>query len=141
MDSREMSEETNNDTPTPDSEREPASSPSTTLVAQAEAVFESYLAARVVNARRELTSAKVALLRDPRNRARLEAIRRAETDVEKLQAQLIEQKRNAARARARMDHTSTTPATPLNDASHLTSTTRPDGDAVSVPIRREPQKK
>jgi hypothetical protein len=136
-----MSEKTSNDTPTPDTELEPVASPSSTLVAQAEAVFESYLAARVVNARRELTSAKVALLRDPRNRARLEAIRHAETDVEKLQAQLVEQKRNAARARARIDHTSGPPATPINDASHLASTTRPDGDVVSVPIVRGPQNK
>lgn len=91
---------------------------SPTLVAQAEAVFESYLAARVVNARRELAAAKNALLSDNRSRDKLEAVRRAETNLEKLQSQLLDQKRNAARARARTEHE---PATPTTDASHLPS--------------------
>lgn len=77
----------------------PAGFSSGALVAQAESLFETYLAARLVRARRNLTFAKVALLRDPRNRAKLEDLRRAETEAERLQAQLVEQARKAAQAR------------------------------------------
>jgi hypothetical protein len=76
-------------------------SPTPTLAAQAEAVFESYLTARVVNARREVAAAKAALLGDARDRHKLEVLRRAENNLEKLQAQLVEQKANTNRARAR----------------------------------------
>ncbi|MBI3897070.1 MAG: hypothetical protein HY308_02105 [Gammaproteobacteria bacterium] len=78
------------------------SSSSPTLIAQAESVFESYLAARLVRARRELTSAKVALLRDSHDRGKREALRRAEMEVEQLQSQLVAQSRKTAQARARV---------------------------------------
>lgn len=82
----------------------PVNFSSSALVAQAETLFETYLAARLVRARRHLTFAKVALLRDPRNRAKLEELRRAETEAEQLQAQLIEQARKTAQARDRRSH-------------------------------------
>jgi hypothetical protein len=74
--------------------------PSAERVAQAETVFESYLAARVVRARRDVTAAKIALLRDPRNRTRLKALHHAQAEAEQLQAQLSEQTHKAVQARA-----------------------------------------
>ncbi|HEY8554775.1 MAG TPA: hypothetical protein VIL43_09585 [Burkholderiales bacterium] len=94
---------------------EPTSTPgSGTLLAQAEALFETYLAARLVRARRQVTAAKVALLREPRNRTRLEELRRAEQEVERLQAQLVEQVRRTAQARAaeRQDTATAAPTEP-----------------------------
>lgn len=75
---------------------------SETLVTQAETLFENYIAARLVRARRTLTAAKVAMLRDPRNRGKLEALRVAEVETEKLQTQLLEQTRRVAAARGRV---------------------------------------
>lgn len=69
------------------------------LVAQAELLFETYLAARLVRARRQVKAAKVALLRDPRARIKLDELRRAEQETERLQAQLLEQARKAAQTR------------------------------------------
>lgn len=69
------------------------------LMAQAESLFESYLAARLVRARRNLTSTKVALLRDPRSREKRDQLLRAEAETEKLQAQLLDQVRRATLAR------------------------------------------
>jgi hypothetical protein len=74
---------------------------SETLVTQAESLFENYIAARLVRTRRALTAAKVALLRDPRNRAKLDALRTAEAETERLQAQLLEQSRRTVAARER----------------------------------------
>ncbi|HEX7043760.1 MAG TPA: hypothetical protein VF203_04005 [Burkholderiales bacterium] len=94
---------------------EPVSAPrSGALLAQAEALFETYLAARLVRARRQVTAAKVALLREPRSRTRLEELRRAEQEVERLQAQLVEQVRRTAQARAGepRDAANTAPAEP-----------------------------
>jgi len=94
---------------------EPPSAPrSGNLLAQAEALFETYLAARLVRARRQVTAAKVALLREPRSRTRLEELRRAEQEVERLQAQLVEQVRRTAQARAaeRQDATTAAPVEP-----------------------------
>ena len=81
----------------------PIPSLSSTLVSQAESLFESYLAARLVRARRTLTDAKVAMLRDPRNRSKVEALRAAEVEAEKLQAQLLDQSRRVAAAREQQE--------------------------------------
>lgn len=70
-----------------------------TLVAQAESLFESYLAARLLRARRNLSAAKVAFLRDPRNAAKREALLKAAAETQKLDAQLLDQARRAAAAR------------------------------------------
>lgn len=70
-----------------------------TLAAQAESLFESYLAARVLRARRNLSAAKVALLRDPRNAAKREALLKAAAETQRLDAQLLDQARRAAAAR------------------------------------------
>ena len=67
-----------------------------TLVTQAESLFENYLAARLVRSRRALTAAKVAVLRDPRDRTKLEALRIAEAESVTLQSQLLEQSRRLA---------------------------------------------
>jgi hypothetical protein len=69
------------------------------LMAQAESLFESYLAARLLRSRRNLTVAKVTLLRDPRSRAKRDALLRVEAETQTLQTQLLEQTRRAARAR------------------------------------------
>lgn len=74
----------------------PSSGP---LMAQAESLFESYLAARLVRARRNLTEAKVALLRDPRNRDKRAALFRVAAEAQRLETQLLEQARRAAHAR------------------------------------------
>jgi hypothetical protein len=74
---------------------------SSTLVTQAESLFESYLAARLVRARRTLTTAKVALLRDPRNQAKRDALRAAELETHRLHSQLLDQKRKSAETRER----------------------------------------
>lgn len=84
----------------PPGDRAPATTDSAPgpLLTRAESLFESYLAARLVRARRTLTTAKVALLRDPRNRAKLEALRTAERETHRLHEQLLEQRRKVARA-------------------------------------------
>jgi hypothetical protein len=71
------------------------------LVAQAESLFESYLAARLVRSRRNLTVAKVALLRDPRSSEKRDALLRTEAETQTLQTQLLEQARRTAPARER----------------------------------------
>lgn len=88
--------------------------PSGRLVAQAELLFETYIAARLVRARRQLKTAKSALLRDARNRACLDELRRAEQETERLQVQLLEQARKAAHAREQHSGgaTATPPAPP-----------------------------
>lgn len=70
------------------------------LLARAEALFESYLAARVVHARRRLNEAKAAFLRDPRNRAKAESFHAAEREVGLLEMQLVEQTRKTQHARS-----------------------------------------
>ncbi len=99
------------------SEHAPAGTPSATLVARAESLFETYLAARLVRARRQLTAAKVALLRDPRNRAKLDDLRRVEQEAERLQAQLVEQARRAAQAREQQRAADTRAAEPATGVS------------------------
>lgn len=96
--------------PAPATQVEPAADYSSgALVAQAESLFETYLAARLVRARRQLTQAKVALLRDPRNRARLEELRRTEQETRRLQAQLVEQARKVAEAKEQVRAGAATP--------------------------------
>lgn len=74
----------------------PSSGPS---VAQAESLFETYLEARLLRARRSLKRAKAALLREPRNRATLDQARYAEIEAERLRVQLAEQARRIAQGR------------------------------------------
>jgi hypothetical protein len=92
-----------------------------TLVAQAESLFESYLAARLLRARRNLTAAKVALLRDPRNITKREALIKTDSETQKLEAQLLEQTRRAAAAREnarnQRPEAASTPSSPVNIAS------------------------
>lgn len=68
------------------------------LVAQAEALFVSYLAARIVHARHRLKAMQRELLGDPRDRARGEAVKRAQEEVQRLQNQLVAQTRESQRA-------------------------------------------
>lgn len=74
----------------------PSSGP---LMARAEALFQSYLAARLVRARRNLTDAKVALLRDPSNGEKRAALFRVAAETQRLETQLLDQVRRAASAR------------------------------------------
>lgn len=87
------------------------------LVAQAESLFETYLAARLVRARRNVTNAKVTLLRDPRSRPKLDLLRRAEDEAEKLQAQLLEQARRLAYVRNGNVAPDAAPAEPSEQAT------------------------
>lgn len=80
------------------------------LLAKAEALFESYLAARVVHARRRAREARVAFLRDPRNRGKADALRDAEREAALLEFQLVEQTRKARQARAAVPEAVGTPA-------------------------------
>lgn len=57
-------------------------------VSPAEALFISYLAARIVHARQRLQAAQADACRDPHNRAKLDTIRRAEDELRRLQSQL-----------------------------------------------------
>lgn len=57
-------------------------------VSPAEALFISYLAARIVHARQRLQAAQADGCRDPHNRAKLDAIRRADEELRRLQNQL-----------------------------------------------------
>lgn len=68
------------------------------LVAKAEALFGSYLAARIVRARRALKAAKIEMLRDPRNREKANAAQIAEEETQRLQAQLVAHTRNREQA-------------------------------------------
>lgn len=108
-------------------------SPSAGLVAQAESVFESYLAARVVRARRDLTAAKISLLRDPKNRTKLDAVRRAEIEIEQLQSQLVEQTRKATQARARASQATATEST--TPSANAPSTEPASPRRVSAEVR------
>ena len=71
---------------------------SSELVARAEALFVSYLAARIVHARQHLKQAQRGLFGDPRSRARVDAVKRAEQELARLQAQLVAQTRESQRA-------------------------------------------
>lgn len=73
-------------------------SPPANLTAKAEALFVSYLAARIVHARQRVKMAQRELADDPRNRSRAEAVDRAEDEVTRLQTQLLAQAREAQRA-------------------------------------------
>lgn len=83
------------------------------LLAKAESLFGSYLAARVVHARRRAREAKVAFLRDPRNREKSDAMRHAEREVELLEVQLVEQTRKAQHLRDGAQNAARPPAAPL----------------------------
>lgn len=129
-----------------------SAAPSGALVAQAETLFESYLAARLVRARRNLTATKVALLRDPRNRDKRDALMRAESEAQRLETQLLEQVRRTAQARERASETARAPQ-PLVPGRSSTSPTedfrtlqaakanisvrKPEGDAVAEPFLSE----
>jgi len=71
---------------------------SSQLVAKAEALFVSYLAARIVHARQQLKRAQRELFGGPRSRARIDAVRHAEQELSRLQAQLVAQTRESQRA-------------------------------------------
>lgn len=91
------------------------------LLAQAESLFESYLAARLVRARRNLTEAKIALLRDPRSKDKRDALLRAESEAQRLELQLLEQARRAAKARDRAsESTNVSPITASNVSTQPT---------------------
>lgn len=77
--------------------RDLASRP-TNLAAKAEALFVSYLAARIVHARQRLKQAQRELASDPRNRTRADAVARAEDEIARLQTQLLAQTREARQA-------------------------------------------
>lgn len=106
----------------------------TTLLAQAELLFESYLAARLVRARRNLTKAKVEFLRDPRNPERHDALVRAESEAQRLHTQLLDQARRAARLR---EHASAASAQPTEEFRTLQAA-KADGQHRStvVPLER-----
>lgn len=93
-------------------DRPVADSGSPDLIAKAEALFESYLAARVVHARRRTRDAKVAYLRDPRNREKAEALRQAEREASLLEMQLVEQTRKTQQARNAVHDAGRPPAPP-----------------------------
>lgn len=59
------------------------------LVAQADALYASYLAARIVRARRAIKTAKIELLRDPRNRHKAQALKVAEENGAILKNKLL----------------------------------------------------
>ena len=79
--------------------------PPPNLAAKAEALFVSYLAARIVHARQRLKLAQRELASDPRNRARADAVARAEDEVTRLQTQLLAQAREAQRAQRAAEQT------------------------------------
>lgn len=97
------------------------------LVAQAESLFESYLAARLLRARRNLSAAKVALLRDPRSAAKRDVLLKAQAATQKLEAQLLDQARRAAAAREDARNQRSAPA-PAPDASVVTFSRQPTED-------------
>lgn len=88
------------------------------LIAKAEALYESHLVARVIHARRLVKDIKIAVLRSPRDQAKVAALKHAEETTRGLQAQLVAQSRKTAEAhmaaqeaRARLGMTSA-PAQP-----------------------------
>lgn len=74
-----------------------AQSSAPSLVSQAEALFVSYLAARIVHARQRLQAAQEDSRGDPRSRAKTETLRRAEEEVLRLQNQLVAETRERQR--------------------------------------------
>jgi len=71
---------------------------SPSLLAQAEALVETHLRARLQRARRELKLAKVDLLRDPSNAARKTHLREMEKQVRELETQVEVQVARVAEA-------------------------------------------
>lgn len=125
--------------PRPPSQYVPTPSLSSTLVSQAESLFESYLAARLVRARRTLTDAKVAMLREPRNRSKIEALRVAEAETEKLQAQLVDQSRRVAAAREEQERRASIEATEnfrARQAARADAVVEPRDDAERKRVSR-----
>jgi hypothetical protein len=74
--------------------------PASNLVAQAEALYESHLRARWQRAARQARFAKMDVLRDPRNAAKLNQLHEAEREVRALETQLAIQVARVAEARA-----------------------------------------
>ena len=102
----------------------PAPVASEELVAKAEALFMSYLAARIVRARRAAKAAKVELLRDPRNRGKADAVQTAEQEAQRLQAQLVVHTRQAK-------HAASGDAEPRRDDSRATSAGAETDDTIA----------
>jgi len=101
------------------------------LIAQAEALFSSYLAARIVRARRAVKAAKLELLEDPRDREKAAAVRAAEDEAQRLQGQLVVHTRarqQADDARASVDATESATEPPAQNPA----ATLPTADAVTV---------
>lgn len=59
-------------------------------ITPAESLFEAYITARLVRARRILTAAKVAFLRHPLDEEKRRVIERIEADIRRLKAQLLD---------------------------------------------------
>lgn len=74
--------------------------PSSDLVAQAEALYEMHLRARLRRAIRTARFAKIDVLRDPRNPLKTAQLRAAEKEVSLLETQVTIQSARAAEARA-----------------------------------------
>lgn len=74
--------------------------PASSLLAQAEELYETHLRARLMRAQRGMKLAKVDLLRDPANPAKRAHVREAEKEVHQLETQLAVQAARVADARA-----------------------------------------
>jgi len=106
----------------------PASGESEELVAKAEALFSSYLSARIVRARRAAKAAKIEALRDPRNRDKADAAQAADDEALRLQAQLV------VHTRARTETAAAKPASVAKDAGAGVADTSSDHENTTAPI-------
>lgn len=112
---------------------------STELVAKAEALFASYLAARIVRARRTAKAAKIELVRDPRNREKASAAQAAEDEALRLQAQLVVHER--AKEQACENKSTETAASETVDAqarAHAVSPTTATGAGQAIASGTKP---
>lgn len=92
------------------SDKMSADMPSSHLVAQAEALYESHLRARLQRATRTARFAKMDLLRDPRDPVKTNQLREAEKEMRLLETQLMIQSARVAEARANANNPPPTPA-------------------------------
>lgn len=100
------------------------------LVAKAEALFVSYLAARIVHARQRLKEVQRELRADPRNRQRLDAVTRTEDEIARLQAQLVAQTREAQRIQHALDEERRSGRHQLNESANAVERKCPRCDGI-----------
>lgn len=123
-----------------DSDETPAVRPVGELLAKAEALYESYLNARVGRARNILNAARLDLKRDPRDRDKMAQVKRAERELWVLETELAIQiaktsdaRKKVKQARNEMARTVQSESTPASEKTEPERKDRPETRSSPAP--------